>query len=233
MSYGQRMIFDKKSHQRRSAIIARLSYAFSAAQLLDDYESTDLSERVIDHLEGAQQTLYYSLGESELRKSASPGLNDLAEPVQDSLRRSLGAERFEELANSGSISSMDDDVFEEIVELIGQSLLTKSYRQLILSVGDQLWVDYLTQMEALRTSIGLEAYGQRDPLVQYKSRAYDMFQQLLAEIRAGVVHRLFRTQQVAQAQTVAAPTARAASAQAAAQQASTMGSKRKRRRRRR
>jgi preprotein translocase subunit SecA len=52
-------------------------------------------------------------------------------------------------------------------------------------------VDYLTSMEALRTSIGLEAYGQRDPLVQYKSQAFDMFGQLLASIRAGVVSRLF------------------------------------------
>jgi preprotein translocase subunit SecA len=49
-------------------------------------------------------------------------------------------------------------------------------------------------MEALRTSIGLEAYGQRDPLVQYKSRAVDMFRGLLASIRAGVVSRMFRLQ---------------------------------------
>jgi preprotein translocase subunit SecA len=49
-------------------------------------------------------------------------------------------------------------------------------------------------MEALRTSIGLEAYGQRDPLVQYKSRAFDMFGHLQADIRAGVVSRLFRAQ---------------------------------------
>jgi preprotein translocase subunit SecA len=232
MSYGQRMIFDKKTHQKRSAIIARLSYAFSAAQGLTDQDELELSDRVLDHLEGAQETLYFTLGEAELRKSASPGLLDLSQGLQDSLRRSLGAERFDELAQAGPLSAMAESDYDEIIEVIGQSLLSDSYRQLILSVGDRLWVDYLTQMEALRTSIGLEAYGQRDPLVQYKSRAYDMFQQLLAEIRAGVVHRLFRTQQVAQAQTVAAPTARAASAQAAAQQAKSMGSKRRRRRRR-
>jgi len=39
-------------------------------------------------------------------------------------------------------------------------------------------VEYLTQMEALRVSIGLEAYGQRDPLVQYKSKAFELFQTL-------------------------------------------------------
>ena len=72
--------------------------------------------------------------------------------------------------------------------------MAEAHRRLLLSVGDQLWVDYLTEMEALRTSIGLEAYGQRDPLVQYKSRAVDMFRGLLASIRAGVVSRMYRLQ---------------------------------------
>ncbi len=54
-----------------------------------------------------------------------------------------------------------------------------------------LWVDYLTRVEALRVSIGLEAYAQRDPLVQYKGRASEMFQQLLADIRIGVISRLY------------------------------------------
>jgi preprotein translocase subunit SecA len=52
-------------------------------------------------------------------------------------------------------------------------------------------VEYLTQMEALRTSVGLEAYAQRDPLVQYKSSAFDLFQALMQEVRSGVVSRLF------------------------------------------
>jgi len=54
-----------------------------------------------------------------------------------------------------------------------------------------LWVDYLTKVEALRVSIGLEAYAQRDPLVQYKGRASEMFQQLLEDVRALVISRAF------------------------------------------
>jgi preprotein translocase subunit SecA len=57
-----------------------------------------------------------------------------------------------------------------------------------------LWVDYLTRVEALRVSIGLEAYAQRDPLVQYKARASEMFQGLLEDIRGLVVGRLFAIQ---------------------------------------
>jgi preprotein translocase subunit SecA len=52
-------------------------------------------------------------------------------------------------------------------------------------------VDYLTKVEALRVSIGLEAYAQRDPLVQYKNQASTMFQGLLSEIRAGAISRMF------------------------------------------
>ena len=46
-------------------------------------------------------------------------------------------------------------------------------------------------MEALRVSIGLEAYAQRDPLVQYKNRAFEMFRELLDNTRTGVVTRMF------------------------------------------
>jgi len=46
-------------------------------------------------------------------------------------------------------------------------------------------------MEALRVSIGLEAYAQRDPLVQYKNRAFELFQELLGNMRSGVVTRMF------------------------------------------
>jgi preprotein translocase subunit SecA len=65
---------------------------------------------------------------------------------------------------------------------------------LLLGVITELWVDYLTQMEALRVSIGLEAYAQRDPLVQYKSRASELFQTLFGNMRLGVINRMFNLQ---------------------------------------
>jgi len=76
----------------------------------------------------------------------------------------------------------------------GFHLLNEAHRRLLLSAITELWVDYLTRIEALRVSIGLEAYAQRDPLVQYKSRASEMFQTLLEDIRAVVIGRLFAHQ---------------------------------------
>jgi preprotein translocase subunit SecA len=49
-------------------------------------------------------------------------------------------------------------------------------------------------MEALRVSIGMEAYAQRDPLVMYKSKSTDTFKDLFASIRLGVISQMFRLQ---------------------------------------
>ena len=80
---------------------------------------------------------------------------------------------------------------DQVIDELGRRALTEIYRQLMLGVVTELWVDYLTQMEALRVAIGLEAYAQRDPLVQYKSRAFGLFQDLLSNMRLGVVTRMF------------------------------------------
>jgi len=74
---------------------------------------------------------------------------------------------------------------------IGGLLIAAAHRDLILQNVGQAWVEYLTNMEALRTSVGLEAYAQRDPLVQYKSRAYDLYKELMQQVRSGVVTRIF------------------------------------------
>ena len=78
-----------------------------------------------------------------------------------------------------------------LVESIGKYVLNEVHRGLLLSAFSELWVEYLTKVEALRISIGLEAYAQRDPLVQYKGRASEMFQQLLEDVRGLVIGRAF------------------------------------------
>jgi len=73
-------------------------------------------------------------------------------------------------------------------------VLNEVKRQLLLSAITELWVEYLTKVEGLRVSIGLEAYAQRDPLVQYKGQASELFQQLLSDVRAAVIGRVFAYQ---------------------------------------
>jgi preprotein translocase subunit SecA len=77
---------------------------------------------------------------------------------------------------------------------VGRQVLNQVHRQLLLQAITEQWVDYLTRVEALRVSIGLEAYAQRDPLVQYKTQASQMFQGLLSDIRSLVISRVFAYQ---------------------------------------
>ena len=234
LSYGQRSFFDKKTHQRRSVLVARLSYPFYAAELIPDLEPEALATQVLDHLEGAQDVLQRRLGKSELERLGHPQWGDLEPRTQAFLQGNLSDETLRVLEYSGFAGDLSEAQTEEIIQSLGTQLLTRAYRELILSVGDQQWVEYLTQMEALRTSIGLEAYAQRDPLVQYKSRAFDLFGQLLATIRAGVVSKMFRLR-IASDPSGAAPSSRAQAAQIQSQsqpQEGTPGRKKRRKRRR-
>lgn len=63
-------------------------------------------------------------------------------------------------------------------------------RVVLLKVIDQKWMDHIDDMEQLRQGIGLQAYGQRDPLVEYKMAGYDMFNAMMASVRETTVRLL-------------------------------------------
>jgi preprotein translocase subunit SecA len=65
-------------------------------------------------------------------------------------------------------------------------------RQVMLSTLDRKWVDHLHQMEVLREGIGLRAYGQKDPLIEYKMEAFDLFQELLFSISSEAFEMIFK-----------------------------------------
>jgi preprotein translocase subunit SecA len=66
-------------------------------------------------------------------------------------------------------------------------------RYVILNAIDRLWQEHLYAMDGLREGIYLRSYGQKDPLVEYKAEAYDMFSQLMASIKNEVLSNLFRS----------------------------------------
>src|SRR6195256_1482705 len=66
-------------------------------------------------------------------------------------------------------------------------------RYIILNAIDRLWQEHLYAMDALREGVYLRAYAQKDPLVEYKAEAYEMFTELMANIKNEVLHNLFRS----------------------------------------
>jgi preprotein translocase subunit SecA len=86
------------------------------------------------------------------------------------------------------------DTYDKKVEEVGADLMPLVERDVMLQTVDWQWMEYLTQMEHFREGIGLRAYGQRDPLVEYKNEAFEMFNELRERIQASIVARIFRVQ---------------------------------------
>ena len=66
-------------------------------------------------------------------------------------------------------------------------------KDVLLKVIDSKWIDHLHNIDMLREGIGLRAYGQKDPLIEYKKEAYDLFNKMMFEIQSETVKHLFRT----------------------------------------
>ncbi len=66
-------------------------------------------------------------------------------------------------------------------------------RYVVINAIDHHWQEHLTEMEELRRSIGLRSYGQKDPLVEYKSEAYHFFEELMTNVRLEICTKLFRS----------------------------------------
>jgi preprotein translocase subunit SecA len=66
-------------------------------------------------------------------------------------------------------------------------------RYIILNAIDRLWQEHLYAMDALREGVYLRGYAQKDPLIEYKAEAYEMFVELMASIKNEVLHNLFRS----------------------------------------
>ena len=79
------------------------------------------------------------------------------------------------------------------------TLLTQLEQAITLHCVDSHWQEYLRNMDALRQGVGLRAYGQRDPLVEYKKEAYDMFATLMDRIKEDIALRFFRSSTSAEA----------------------------------
>src|SRR3989442_10408193 len=86
------------------------------------------------------------------------------------------------------------DAYDRKVEEVGAELMPMVEREVMLRTSDWKWMEYLTQMEHFREGIALRAYGQRDRLVDYKSEALEMFNELRDRIESSIVANIYRVQ---------------------------------------
>ena len=186
ISQGVRSGFDRRTHKQVKQTFVRFNYSYLAAQSLAGREAEELIAEVMEHFDDAQAVLQDAWGDRLWREKANTAAT-LAE--FGAAAAILGADAAE--TNPANLS---DEQREQLISALGHERLNSIQRDLLLRAITDQWVEYLTKVEALRVSIGLEAYAQRDPLVQYRRQASEMFQQLMSDIRAQVVSRVFAYQ---------------------------------------
>jgi len=86
--------------------------------------------------------------------------------------------------------------YDEKEEIVGPQIMRETERMVMLSVIDAQWKDHLLSMDHLKEGIGLRGYGQKDPLVEYKKEAYNLFQDMMERIEDETVRFLFFLQPV-------------------------------------
>ncbi|HZW39892.1 MAG TPA: preprotein translocase subunit SecA [Ignavibacteriaceae bacterium] len=121
--------------------------------------------------------------------------------LKDDIRRNLliefkvEPEEFEKLGKEGlkeRIVNSAKDFYNKKEEMLGSELMSRLERFMTLSVIDHKWKEHLREMDDLKEGIGLRAYGQKDPLIEYKGEAFKLFVTLLEEIRDDIVTSTFK-----------------------------------------
>jgi preprotein translocase subunit SecA len=173
--------YDDTMNQQREVIYTRRGRALEGDRLkgeildmLDDY----VSEIIDRHFDNVDE-------------------NGLHEDIMQNLLVdvTVKSEEFESLGKDGikeRIVTSAKEFYQKKEEMIGSDLLARLERYAVLSVIDHKWKEHLREMDDLKEGIGLRAYGQKDPLIEYKGEAFKLFVQLLEQIRNDVVSFAFK-----------------------------------------
>ena len=86
------------------------------------------------------------------------------------------------------------DLYEERFNEFGEQTMKELEKAVMLRVVDSKWMDHLDAMDALKEGINLRAYGQKNPLVEYKFEAYEMFSEMVESIKRTVITFLYHIQ---------------------------------------
>ena len=144
------------------------------------------SKMVSRALEGAQEKIEgFHFDTRKHTLQYDDVLNQQRKSVYEKRRKILFKDKdyLEELLNSLSSHKENiGDLIKEKENAYGQEAFRNIVSVMLLQVIDQLWMDHLDQMEYMRNSVNLRAYGQRDPLIEYKKEGLRMFRQMEAQL---------------------------------------------------
>ncbi len=164
-------------------------------------EGQDLKERVIEYGERTMDDIVEAYVNSELPPEEWE-LDKLVSKVKEFvyLLHDLEPSQLEDMTIGEIKTFLHEqvriayDLKEAEVDSIQPGLMRQAERFFILNRIDTLWREHLQSMDGLRESVGLRGYGQKDPLIEYKSEGYELFLEMMVNIRRDVVYSLFQFQ---------------------------------------
>ncbi|NOX19063.1 MAG: preprotein translocase subunit SecA [Chlorobi bacterium] len=173
--------YDDVMNQQREVIYSRRKKALEGERLKDeilDYLDEYLDDLLEKHFENV-----------EVEELHDVLLKNLLVDIK------IAPEMFEKLGREGlkdAILKGAYEFYDKKEEMLGSELMARLERFALLSVIDEKWKEHLREMDDLKEGIGLRAYGQKDPLLEYKAEAYNLFIQLLDDIRNDVIFFTFK-----------------------------------------
>jgi preprotein translocase subunit SecA len=193
MDEVNRLVLDPRSHKKLMKRGNMLNYLYWVGHKLENQEPESLTIQTLNHLIKVQKLLQMAFGQMQLRTLLQSQVTyEQLDPILKlKIDTHLGAENYRQLVLQPQ-TTLQQPIMEKVTEALGEDLQNFIYRNILLNAISSLWIEHLTHMEGLRVSIGMEAYAQRDPLVQYKSQASDAFKNLLDNIRMTVISQMFR-----------------------------------------
>ena len=159
------------------------------AQRREVLDGKDLKESILKMVNGVAEdvvSIYTTVAEGE--NIDLPGLKLQIKEIFG--LEDLDALKGEELDEEALISELQEKAlakYEQKEQEVGETEFRELERIVMLKVVDEKWMDHIDAMDELKDGIGLRAYGQKDPVVQYRIEGSDMFDAMIADIRTDVV----------------------------------------------
>ena len=173
--------YDDTMNQQREVIYTRRNRALQGERL-----KSEIFELLEENVEEIVDKHYDNYAADGIKEDV---LHNLLVEVK------IEAEEFEPLGKEGLRDKIIDacvEFYKRKEEMLGSELMARLERFAMLSVIDHKWKEHLREMDDLKEGIGLRAYGQKDPLVEYKGEAFKLFMDLLDQIRTDVVSFAFK-----------------------------------------
>ena len=118
--------------------------------------------------------------------------NRIYESLRDAAQKAYKEHEEEIIGFYNSIMAQYDPDAKQQELFVDDNIMRSLERDVLLRVVDNQWIDHLHNIDMLKEGIGLRAYGQKDPLIEYKKEAYDLFNKMMFEIQSNTVRYIFR-----------------------------------------